>query len=488
MASNVVSYEDAIASESDTIREEKERRKTAQFISELEASRCEIELETAHHLCLPSQRCLVSKREHWKLGRFNVGVRVDMPGHSTPSVLMRYPLPNKLSDGQLVEEKMRCEIATYAYMQDNCPDVPIANLIGFGLPSGKTYTHARHTPTHQRLSRYFWRSFYSCLTNYISHPYPHPRKFSYIMLEYVERSQGVPLVSTWEEHRADPVRRHNLYKGMSKIALSLAQKPWPRIGSLTFLDDATYKLLNRPLSCHVAILGNNGSESMRSDDTYTDGNAYVTDLLAYQESRFVQQPNAVFNEFDCRAQMAVFVLTRLLIDRFSTQELRTGPFYLSFTDENAGHFFVDENWNVTKVVDLEWVCSCPAAMSGTPYWLSGCGIDQIYDEKQNEFADLQEQYLIALRQNESERKWCRPLSHTMEHNWRNGAFWFFHGLTSIDALYNISKRHLLCDVMTQPGWESASDQFAADPQALVRKKVDEKAKYDAMLQQLYGIS
>lgn len=140
MASNTVAYEAAINSESDVIREAEERRETRQFLSELEASRCEIELEVAHHLRLPtSQSCSVSKREHWEVeGRFNVGVPVDVAGHSPSRVFMRFPLPHKLNGGQLVDEKMRCEIATHAYMQDNCPNVPIANLIGFGLPNGQT--------------------------------------------------------------------------------------------------------------------------------------------------------------------------------------------------------------------------------------------------------------------------------------------------------------------------------------------------------------
>ncbi|TLD29613.1 Aminoglycoside phosphotransferase [Venturia nashicola] len=489
-----LTYEAAIDSESDVIRHAEVIREAAEFLSELEASAPQFEQLVAHHLGLPdSQRCSVWARKHWMSGGFNIGIPIDVLGQGVGRrVFMRIPRPHKIAEQRFpgaIEEKMRCEIGTYAYIQDDCKDIPIAHLIGFGLPGGQTFTHAKHVATYQRFFRSLQRFFCSalrwpCPSYYINHPSPRSRGFSYILLEYV--SAGAPLVSTWNKYRDDPVRRQNLYKGISNIAISLGQKPWPCIGSLRFLDDATYGLHNRPLSCHIPNLENNVSERViDTSKIYSDAHEYYMDLMAYQESRFVRQPNSVFNEHDCRAQMAVYVYTRSLLKQFSLKEPRNGPFYLTFSDENVGHFFVDENWNVTKIVDLEWVCSWPTAMSGTPYWLSALGIDQIYGKTEEDFLEIQTQYLDALRENEDKRKASRPLSSIIKHNWDNNAFWLLHGLTSVDALFNICRRHLLLDVMTQPGWENAAAQFDAQSDALVQRKVAEKAVYNARLKELY---
>ncbi|KAJ0127283.1 Uncharacterized protein HZ326_29615 [Fusarium oxysporum f. sp. albedinis] len=50
---------------------------------------------------------------------------------------------------------------------------------------------------------------------------------------------------------------------------------------------------------------------------------------------------------------------------------------LQFTDLHASNIFVDEEWNVTCFVDLEWISALPVEMLAVPYWLTGCKIDEI---------------------------------------------------------------------------------------------------------------
>lgn len=45
-----------------------------------------------------------------------------------------------------VDEKMRCEVAAYVWIQKNCPEVPIPNLLGFGFPGGSNVGHDRKRP------------------------------------------------------------------------------------------------------------------------------------------------------------------------------------------------------------------------------------------------------------------------------------------------------------------------------------------------------
>jgi hypothetical protein len=171
-------YELARDKESDVIREIKEARETSKFRDSLLESKREIELLTAHHLGLSKgQDCLMLGQQDWICGRFNVCIPVvvnGLDGRPYQKVLRRCPMAHMLAEAVYpgtVDEKMSCEVATYAYIQDNCPEVPIAHLFGFGFPDGRKvparnlrsipretdlvqFTHSTHLPFHQRLIRH----------------------------------------------------------------------------------------------------------------------------------------------------------------------------------------------------------------------------------------------------------------------------------------------------------------------------------------------
>lgn len=88
----------------------------------------------AHHFGIngwfTKKRCVGEPVDNWLRGSFNlcVPVRVgDADGHSSQRVLLRCPMAHKLSG--MVEEKMICEVATYIWMQENCPEMPIPRLL-----------------------------------------------------------------------------------------------------------------------------------------------------------------------------------------------------------------------------------------------------------------------------------------------------------------------------------------------------------------------
>jgi len=164
--------------------------------------------------------------------------------------------------------------------------------------------------------------------------------------------------------------------------LSLARVPQARIGSFQFHDNGTVTLTNRPLSCSVMILENDGApRTMSRDETFVCTDAFVSDMLTFYDYRFLSQPNAVYSDDDCRAQMAVKALLRVLSPRHVRRDLRSGPFALQLTDLHASNIFVDEEWNVPGLVDLEWICALPLEMLRAPYWMTGCAVDDIQGEE-----------------------------------------------------------------------------------------------------------
>lgn len=298
------------------------------------------------------------------------------------------------------------------------------------------------------------------------------------------------LSNTWDQYRHDSVRRENLFRGISNIMLSLSRKSWPRIGSLAFYNNATIGLTNRPLSCTLIISENNGAKRViERNQTFNTVEPYISDLFAYHDSRFLQQPNAVNDESDCSAQMATTSVMRAIAHHFFRPKLRHGPFRLCLTDDHQSQFLVDENWNITKVVDLEWVCSLPVQMFGPPYWLTGRGIDQLHDRNLDEYNEVRRQYMQILEEEERKLGSDASLSQLMESSWNDGTSWFAHCLTSVNAMFNLFEQHLRPmyspSMLTRKVDGAVSSFFIRGAEKLIQRKVADKKRYDVELKELF---
>lgn len=91
-----------------------------------------------HHLRLsPGAVCAVSPQSEWICGSFNVCVPIEVTSDpASRKLMLRCCLPHKLAEDRYpgtVDEKLSCEVGTYAWMQRNCPDVRIPHLFGFGF-------------------------------------------------------------------------------------------------------------------------------------------------------------------------------------------------------------------------------------------------------------------------------------------------------------------------------------------------------------------
>ncbi len=112
-----------------------------EFCEYLENETPAIEAIVAQHLNLTShQTCRVAERSQWlDKGTFNLCVPVFISNWHARRVLIRCPFPHRLGGlhtTALMEEKLRCEAASFAHLSRNHPRVPIPHLWGFGLPGG----------------------------------------------------------------------------------------------------------------------------------------------------------------------------------------------------------------------------------------------------------------------------------------------------------------------------------------------------------------
>ena len=120
--------------------------------------------------------------------------------------------------------------------------------------------------------------------------------------------------------------------------LYLARIPQARIGSFQFNDNGIITLTNRPLSCSMMILENDGAtRTIQRNDTFSCTHAFVSETLTFHDQRFLSQQNAVYSEVDCRGQMIVKTLLRVLSHMYINRELRNGPFLPQLTDFHASN-------------------------------------------------------------------------------------------------------------------------------------------------------
>jgi hypothetical protein len=150
------------------------------------------------------------------------------------------------------------------------------------------------------------------------------------------------------------------------------------------------------------------------DLTYSTADAYINDILAFHDSRLRHQPNAIGTLTDALYQMAALTTMRAVFPHFFQAELRRGPFVFSLTDIHQSNLYVDEQWTITKVLDLEWVCSRPVEMLHPPYWLTNQSVDRIdaheYEQMHREFMDALEDEERRLAHKGQKECSCRTYS------------------------------------------------------------------------------
>lgn len=144
----------------------------------------------------------------------------------------------------------------------------------------------------------------------------------YLLLEYIEEDQARMLSESWEEKREDKAQRSNLFRGLSKMILSVGHVPLPKTGSFTVGDDGVLTLTNRPLTCRLHMLENDHVlTKIQRDSTYTSVESYCHDLLVCHQRRLLDQPNSCLNENDCREQVCAILGMRMVMPQFLLRSL-----------------------------------------------------------------------------------------------------------------------------------------------------------------------
>lgn len=163
------------------------------------------------------------------------------------------------------------------------------------------------------------------------------------------------------------------------------------------------------------------------------------DLLRLHNSRLRNQANAINGVSDYIYQASALTAMQATFPSFFTREFCRGPFAFTLTDLHQSNIFVDDDWHITSLVDLEWACSRRIEMVRTPTWLTNKAVDEIaedavdYDTVRSEFIDIMasEERLLGLTSRETR------VSEVMDRSWRSGTFWFSLALASPTGLFSV---------------------------------------------------
>ncbi|CAD6445326.1 d571664c-5b90-4b14-a3af-6e38a8324e15-CDS [Sclerotinia trifoliorum] len=303
------------------------------------------------------------------------------------------------------------------------------------------------------------------------------------------------LSETWDEFRHCAVRRKNLYRDLSRIMLLLSQSPLPRIGSWTLDSNGILQLSNRPLTLRLQQLENEGvSTNIDRSLTYSATDAYYLDLLSCHDSRIRHQPNSLNDESDGRAQMANLIIMRALLSHFTNRDFRHGPFLLTLTDLHQSNIFVDDDWNIKCLIDLEWACSLPVETMRPPYWLTSRPVDDLvgqhldsFSKAHGEFTEIFEEEEKSLPSGDGVASYRTKI---MSKGWKIGNFWYFQALDSPKGLYNIFRDHIQSIFAPSHNTDSdfpriVSEYWAVGVNDIISAKLQDKEAYERMLRQKF---
>lgn len=136
---NSISLEDALTDDDNILHRLDYPQKKKEFWSHLLSHKSDIEELVSFHL--RAKHCQIANENDWLFGSYNVCIPVYVNPPSEKRVLVRIPLPFKIGEANNpgnLDEKLRCEVATYIWIHENCPTVPIPSLYGFAFPDGQT--------------------------------------------------------------------------------------------------------------------------------------------------------------------------------------------------------------------------------------------------------------------------------------------------------------------------------------------------------------
>ncbi|ATY63678.1 hypothetical protein CCM_07841 [Cordyceps militaris CM01] len=479
------------------------------FYKRIEGHRTLIAEVVAHHLGTKPSDIDISPQDYWRHGSFNLCVPIAVRAHQSAQpkipehVFIRFPLPYRVGEAGRPgnsDEKLNCEAATYAWLQENCPSIPIPRLYGFGLSTNRRFTHLELLPWWSRCLQHLRRFVLAALrfqqpSSYVHHS---SSRFAaldvgYLIIETITADRGEMLSESWDDHRGCTRLRTNLQRDLSRILISLSRISLPRIGSFRLDCNGYLHLANRPLNVQSIMHENEGLPlDISRDTTFPSVTEFVLSCLTTFDNRLLYQPNSITSREDALDQMSGLAVARSIFPQLFRHDLSNGPFMLSLTDLHKSNIFVDKDWRITCIIDLEFACSLPVEFLESPScWLD---VEMVHEMAPDDFAPKHAEFLEHLRHEEKLQNYQdrESLSSIMEQTWKNGTFWFTLALRDPIAFNQIMYDNILASYfaitaneLSKADYSLAALTWRPNISDIIDRKLRDQEKYQKELDQVF---
>lgn len=140
-----ITEQEALDIETDVIPKLHLRQKTDDFRQKLQSSSSHIRELVSRQLQIPESDFVIDEPSAWIEGGFNICLGIEINNghhpHLPPTAVIRFPLPFNVGEDYApgaMDEKLRCEAATYIWLKENCSNIPLPRLLGIGFPGPQT--------------------------------------------------------------------------------------------------------------------------------------------------------------------------------------------------------------------------------------------------------------------------------------------------------------------------------------------------------------
>lgn len=401
-----------------------------------------------------------------KAGAFNVLFR--MKFRDGGSAVIRFPKPGCT---MFPEEKIRNEVATIRYIQDNT-SIPVPFILHWGT--------REESPL--GLGPFI-------IMEYINHETDVGKVLNMPELDWQDRPRLNPHVN--------PDTLEMLYRQLADVLLQLSKLEFPKIGSLEEVADSEWEVRRRPLSIHMNELVRLGTLPRKKlpDSAFANSFEYFEALAQLHSDHLEHQRNdAVDSETDCRRK---YIARRLFCKLIKERKVASGahangPFKLWCDDFRPTNVLLDANMQIVGVVDWEFTYTTPAEFCFAPpwwllleqpeYWPDGIeNWKEIYEVRLKTFlkamTDAEESAIASGRLEEDQR-----LSPKMKASWDSGDFWFIYGARknfAFDAIFwqELHSRFFeKAEVSSEDAWMTRLDEMDAKEKTDMQEFVERKMK------------
>ncbi|KAM3543417.1 hypothetical protein ARSEF1564_003658 [Beauveria bassiana] len=282
--------------------------------------------------------------------------------------------------------------------------------------------------------------------------------------------------------------------GNSDEKLNCEAATLPRIGSFRLDSKGYLHLVNQPLSVQHMMHEDEGYPlDIPRNTAFLNVKELVLYCLTAFDNRLLSQPNSITSRHDALAQMSGLTVAKTIFPQLFRRELANGLFVLTLTDLHKSNIFVNKDWEITCIIDLEFACSLPVEFLESPScWLEDGLVHKLAVD---DFAPKYAEFIEHLRheeqlQNCQESK--KRFSSIMEQMWENGTFWFTLALKCPIAFNEILFDRILpsyfgvaVDELREADYSLAALAWGSNISGIIDRKLQDQEEYQKKLHQAF---